>query len=134
MKPCYSAQGALVDEVNLKLNNKIILADIEGFKKRITAAKVKLAKLNEQDPSGWKERKRLKAKRQALDAEIVHVNSLIAIARSALDASGGERALMRRGTQRVSGGVVCKVLICLGTVTGFFYLAVNFPTRRYNMA
>ncbi len=74
----------------MDLTNEMILADIAGFEDRIASARVKLKKLNEQDPSGWKEKKKLKAKRQALDADIIHVNSLIAIARSALDASEGQ--------------------------------------------
>lgn len=68
----------------MDLTNETILADIQGFEDRIAVAKAKLEKLNRQMPSGWKEKKKLKAKRLALDAEIVHVKNLIAIARSAL--------------------------------------------------
>ena len=68
----------------MDLTNKVILKDIAGFKDRIAAARGKLEKLNEQAPTDWKGKKRLRAKRQALDADIIHVNSLIAIARSAL--------------------------------------------------
>ena len=69
----------------MKLNNKIIMADIAGFEHRIAVAKVKLTKLQESSPSNWKEKKRLKAKQSEFEGEITHVENLISIARSALN-------------------------------------------------
>ncbi len=71
----------------MALTDEVILKDIAGFKDRIAVARVKLEKLNGQMPSGWKEKKKLKAKKRDLDGEITHVNSLIGIARTALDTS-----------------------------------------------
>ena len=76
-----------MNSARLELTDRIILADIAIFKARIAAARAKLEKLNEQMPSGWKEKKKLKAKKRDLDGEITHVNSLIGIARTALDTS-----------------------------------------------
>ena len=87
MKPCYSVQRAPSEEVNLKLTNEIILADIEGFKKRITAARVKLEALPSGQSLSWKEKKKHRAKRRDFEGEIEHVNNLIAIARSAMTES-----------------------------------------------
>ena len=74
----------------MALTDEVILKDIAGFEERIAATRVKLVKLNGQELTDWKERKRLKAKRCEFEGEIVHVNNLIAIARSALDASEGQ--------------------------------------------
>ena len=71
----------------LELTDEMILNDIAGFEDRIAAARVKLAGLQESSPSGWKERKRLKAKRRELEGEVVHIDNLISIARSALNPS-----------------------------------------------
>jgi chromosome segregation ATPase len=69
----------------LKLTRKEILNDIEVFKERIRASEEKIAALP-QKANEYKERKKLKFKRRALEQEIKHVNGLIAIARGALNA------------------------------------------------
>jgi hypothetical protein len=67
----------------LKLTRKEILNDIEVFKERIRAAEEKISALL-QKAKGYKERKKLKFKRRALEQEIEHVKGLIAIAKEAL--------------------------------------------------
>ena len=68
----------------MDLSNEIILKDIAGFEERIAVAQDKLAELKGQAPSNWKERKKYQAKRREFEGDVVHINNLIAIARSAL--------------------------------------------------
>lgn len=79
--------GELKKEGVMDLSNEVILKDIAGFKDRIAVAQDKLAELKGQVPSNWKEKKRYRAKRREFEGEVVHVNNLIAIARSALNPS-----------------------------------------------
>ena len=77
-----------MNSAKLELTDKIILEDIRGFKKRIWITKEKLAKLDEQTPTDWKGKKRLRAKRLECIGEVEHVNNLIAIAQSAMKDKG----------------------------------------------
>ena len=71
-------------QAKLELTNEIILNDIKGFKARIQTARDRLAALPCGQFLSYKERKKYQAKRREFEGEIVHINNLIAIARSAL--------------------------------------------------
>lgn len=66
------------------ITDDLIKADIAGFKLRIGEARAKLAALPA-TANTWKDRKRLKARRQFLKDEIVHVQHMLDIATEALE-------------------------------------------------
>ena len=68
----------------LQLTNEMILSDIAGYKQKIKTAKQKLAELPESTAS-WKERKKLKDKKQALEGDIKHIRQMIGYATEALN-------------------------------------------------
>lgn len=72
--------------MQLELSEQDIRQEIRGFQARLSEARRKLAGLPV-IASDWQARKKLRIQRQALEAEVSHVEGLIGLAREALEKS-----------------------------------------------
>ena len=86
----------------LELSQEDIRQDIRGFQARLSEAGRKLAGLP-LDASTWQARKKLRAQRQALEAEVFHVKGLIRIAEGAL-VTDARACLDKKGKSVLSEG------------------------------